>query len=280
MTGGVTQVRAVTTALTMAGQGEQDEQYLLVGHVTKHDAIAGPRTLEHLVDVVLQIRGESKEARHYASYAASTTASAAPTRSAASSCTTTESSASPTRRDCSSTSGPTPVLGHRGDGHAGRQAAADRRGAGADRLGVERHPAARGQRHRLGSRAAMITAVLEKRAQPPVGQNDIYLSTVGGMRLTDPSSDLAVALAIASALHRPPDAHRRRWPSARSVSRAICAGSTGMDRRLAEAARLGFTCAVVPPGVKDAPAGLRGASRPTTSRTALRVLTQDRRTTQ
>ena len=45
----------------------------------------------------------------------------------------------------------------------------------------------------------MITAVLEKRAKLPVGANDIYLSTVGGMRLTDPSSDLAVALAIASA---------------------------------------------------------------------------------
>ena len=45
----------------------------------------------------------------------------------------------------------------------------------------------------------MITAVLEKRARLPVGANDIYLSTVGGMRLTDPSSDLAVALAIASA---------------------------------------------------------------------------------
>ena len=49
------------------------------------------------------------------------------------------------------------------------------------------------------ARAAMIAAVLEKRAHLQVAQCDIYLSTVGGMRLTDPSSDLAVALAIASA---------------------------------------------------------------------------------
>ena len=67
------------------------------------------------------------------------------------------------------------------------------------------------------SRAAMITAVLEKRAKLPVGTNDIYLSTVGGMRLTDPSSDLAVALAIASSLHGPADArHRRRDRRSRS----------------------------------------------------------------
>ena len=45
------------------------------------------------------------------------------------------------------------------------------------------------------SRAAMTAAVLETRAGIALGQRDIYLSTVGGMRLTDPSSDLAVALA-------------------------------------------------------------------------------------
>ena len=63
------------------------------------------------------------------------------------------------------------------------------------------------------SRAAMITAVLEKRASCPSAVNDIYLSTVGGMRLTDPSSDLAVALAIASAytdLPMPDDGGRHR----------------------------------------------------------------------
>lgn len=50
----------------------------------------------------------------------------------------------------------------------------------------------------------MITAVLEKHGKLPVAVNDIYLSTVGGMRLTDPSSDLAVAIALASALSELP----------------------------------------------------------------------------
>ncbi|MDT5241615.1 MAG: hypothetical protein QOD97_3813, partial [Mycobacterium sp.] len=106
------------------------------------------------------------------------------------------------------------------------------------------------------ARAAMITAVLEKRANLSVGMHDIYLSTVGGMRLTDPSSDLAVALAIASA-----HADLPMPATAVAIGEVGLAGDlrrvTGMDRRLAEAARLGFTCAVVPPGVPSGPAGLK-----------------------
>ena len=102
----------------------------------------------------------------------------------------------------------------------------------------------------------MITAVLEKRARLPVGTNDIYLSTVGGMRLTDPSSDLAVALAIASAYTDLP-----LPATAIAIGEVGLAGDlrrvTGMERRLAEAARLGFTTAVVPPGVESPPRGLR-----------------------
>jgi len=106
------------------------------------------------------------------------------------------------------------------------------------------------------SRAAMILAVLEKRAKLPLGKCDVYLSTVGGMRLTDPSSDLAVATAIASAARDVP------MPAdVVFIGEVGLAGDirrvTGMDRRLAEAARLGFKSAMVPPGVKDAPPGLR-----------------------
>ena len=57
VTGGVTQVRAVTTALTMAAK-TSGVAMLLVGHVTKDGAIAGPRSLEHLVDVVLHFEGD------------------------------------------------------------------------------------------------------------------------------------------------------------------------------------------------------------------------------
>ena len=102
----------------------------------------------------------------------------------------------------------------------------------------------------------MITAVLEKRARLPVGANDIYLSTVGGMRLTDSSSDLAVALAIASAF-----TDLALPTTAIAIGEVGLAGDlrrvTGMDKRLSEAARLGFTYAVVPSGVSGAPRGLQ-----------------------
>ena len=78
---------------------------LLVGHVTKDGAIAGPRLLEHLVDVVLQLRGRPAR-RACGSSAASRTATGRRTRSAASSCTTRASRASPTRPACSSPGAP------------------------------------------------------------------------------------------------------------------------------------------------------------------------------
>jgi len=102
----------------------------------------------------------------------------------------------------------------------------------------------------------MITAVIHERAKVPLGLLDIYLSTVGGMRLTDPSSDLAVAAAMASAATGCP------LPADTVVFGEIgLAGDlrrvTGMDRRLAEAARLGFGVAVVPVGCGAPPPGLR-----------------------
>src|SRR6201997_5435150 len=93
----------------------------------------------------------------------------------------------------------------------------------------------------------MITAVLEKHARLNVGVNDIYLSTVGGMRLTDPSSDLAVAVALASAYADLP-----LPTTAVMIGEVGLAGDlrrvNGMDRRLAEAARQGFTIALIPDG--------------------------------
>jgi DNA repair protein RadA/Sms len=98
-----------------------------------------------------------------------------------------------------------------------------------------------------GSRVAMILAVLDKRADVPVRQADCYVSTVGGVRVSEPASDLAIALAIASSV------------SDRALPRGMVAmgevglageirAVTGIPRRLAEAARLGFAKAVVPAG--------------------------------
>jgi DNA repair protein RadA/Sms len=112
------------------------------------------------------------------------------------------------------------------------------------------------------SRAAMITAVLDKHAKLPLAANDIYLSTVGGMRLTDPSSDLAVAIALASALAELP-----MPTTAVMIGEVGLAGDLrrvgGMDRRLAEAARQGFNIALIPPGCDTIPRGMRALTAPT-----------------
>jgi DNA repair protein RadA/Sms len=106
------------------------------------------------------------------------------------------------------------------------------------------------------SRAAMIGAVLATRAGlDRLPRLDVYLSTVGGMRLTDPSSDLAVAVAMASAYRDLP------LPTTAVVIGEVgLAGDLrrvgGMDRRLAEAARLGFTTALIPHGVQTIPEGM------------------------
>jgi DNA repair protein RadA/Sms len=92
------------------------------------------------------------------------------------------------------------------------------------------------------------------------------------MRLTDPSSDLAVALAIASAYADLP-----LPTTAIAIGEVGLAGDlrrvSGMERRLAEAARLGFTCAVVPPGVKTVPIGLRAIAADNIT-AAMKVLTE------
>ena len=251
--GGVTQVRAVTTALTAAAKSS-GVAMVLVGHVTKDGAIAGPRSLEHLVDVVLHFEGDRNTAIRMV-------------------------------RGIKNRFGAADEVGCFLLQDKGIQCVADPSG-----LFLDERPAPvpgtavtvtlDGKRPLIGevqtllvkpanpagprratvsgidyARVSMINAVLENRAGVPVGAMDIFLSTVGGMRLTDPSSDLAVAVAVASAFTG------RALPATMVVIGEVgLAGDlrrvTGMDRRLAEAARLGFTTALVPAGCGPAPKGL------------------------
>ncbi|MGJ6121861.1 DNA repair protein RadA [Mycolicibacterium sp. Y3] len=255
VTGGVTQVRAVTTALTSYAKsaGPDGLSLLLVGHVTKDGAIAGPRSLEHLVDVVLHFEGDRASALRMVRgvknrFGASDEVGCFLLRDNGIECVADPSGLFRDQRPApvSGTAvtvtldGKRPLLGE-------VQALIGNAAQGTARRAVSGIDAAR---------AAMITAVLEKRAGLRLGGNDIYLSTVGGMRLTDPSSDLAVALAIASAQTDLPVP-----ATVVAIGEVGLAGDlrrvSGMERRLAEAARLGFRHAVVPPGVTDVPTGLR-----------------------
>ncbi|MCB0925028.1 MAG: DNA repair protein RadA [Mycobacterium sp.] len=253
VTGGVTQVRAVTSALTSAAKSS-GVAMILVGHVTKDGAIAGPRSLEHLVDVVLHFEGDRNT----------------PIRMV---------------RGVKNRFGAADEVGCFVLNEHGIEGVSDPSGLFLEQRaqpvpGTAVTVTLDGKRPLIGeiqalltspptdntprrtvvsgidpSRVAMITAVIHKRAGIPVSMLDIYLSTVGGMRLTDPSSDLAVAAAMASAVTGLP------LPAGVVVFGEIgLAGDlrrvSGMNQRLAEAARLGFTVAVVPTGCSAPPEGL------------------------
>jgi DNA repair protein RadA/Sms len=106
------------------------------------------------------------------------------------------------------------------------------------------------------SRVSMVLAVLDRRVGVSLAGQDTYAATVGGVRLSEPCADLAVALAVASAhIDRPLRA------GLVVIGEVGLAGEVrkvaGVGRRLAEAARLGFTHAIVPSGCEDAaPAGM------------------------
>jgi DNA repair protein RadA/Sms len=105
-------------------------------------------------------------------------------------------------------------------------------------------------------RLALLLAVLERRVGLSFAGADVYASAVGGVRVNEPGADLAIALALASAL-----------TGVALRPTLVACGEVGLggelrqvahtQRRLAEAARLGFDEAIVPSSAPDAPAGLR-----------------------
>ena len=239
--GGVTQVKEVAAALVRQAK-TRGMATVLVGHVTKDGSIAGPRVLEHLVDVVLHFEGERATRLRMV-------------------------------RAVKNRFGPVDEVGCFDLAGDGIRAVTDPSG-----LFLSRHHEAvpgtcvavtlEGRRPLLAevqalvtpataerprrttsgvdsSRTAMVLAVLEARARLRVSACDVFVSTVGGARVTEPAGDLAIALAVASAtqgLVVPPE--------------VVAIGEVGLagelrrvpevDRRLAEARRLGFRYAVVP----------------------------------
>jgi DNA repair protein RadA/Sms len=266
--GGVTQVRAVTSALTAAAKSS-GVAMVLVGHVTKDGAIAGPRSLEHLVDVVLHFEGDRNTAIRMVRgvknrFGAADEVGCFLLQDNGIQCISDPSGLFLDER-------PEPV-----PGTAVTVTLDGKRpliGEIQALLAKPANPAAPRRAVVSGidqSRVAMINAVLDNRAGVPIGAMDVFLSTVGGMRLTDPSCDLAVAMALASAFIG------SALPATVVVIGEVgLAGDlrrvTGMDRRLAEAARLGFTTALVPAGSGQPPKGLRTLEAATIGQ-ALRML--------
>jgi len=258
--GGVTQVREVAAAVIGLAKSEGIAT-LLVGHVTKDGTVAGPRVLEHLVDVVLQFEGD--RTRFFR-----------------------------TLRAAKNRFGSTNELGvfeMTGAGLAGvTDPSALFLGEGGPAAGAAVHIAVEGSRcfavevqalvHRTElamprrvavgldrNRLAMIVAVLGRHAHLPLSSNDVFVTIAGGIRIDEPAADLAVALAIASAERDAP-----LPPGVAAIGEISLTGElrtcSQCERRLVEAGRAGFARVVVPAadarrlgGTAAGAADLRGA---------------------
>ncbi len=238
---GVSQVREVTAALIRLAK-QRTMTCVLVGHVTKDGGIAGPRTLEHLVDVVLTFEGD----RH------------ARLRMI---------------RATKNRYGPTDEVGCFELGEGGLVGLPDPSGLfvsdrrdpvpgtcvtvaleGRRPLMAEVQalvvPAAGATARRTTSgmeaaRVAMVLAVLERREAVPLSRLDTYVAPVGGARLVEPACDLAVAVAVAGSARDM--AVPSGWVAFGEVGLAgDLRRGPGARQRVAEAARLGMTDVVVP----------------------------------
>jgi DNA repair protein RadA/Sms len=260
--GSPTQVRECALAL-MRFARESSCAVLLVGHVTKDGAIAGPKVLEHLVDTVLYFEGERLGAHRVLR--------ATKNRFGATDAVCIFSMADGGLRDVRN---PSEVfLGERPAAAPGSVVAATLQGGRPLLVEVQAlvSSAGYGTPRRLVSgldynRTCMIVAVLERRAGMRLGDQDVYASVAGGLRVVEPAADLGIALAIASAF--------RNRPAGDDV---VCFGEIGLageirtvggaDRRLGEAAKLGFRRAIVPAtgGDRRTAGGLTCITTPTLS---------------
>ncbi len=241
--GGIAQVREVTNALVRTAK-RRDMAVLIIGHVTKDGAIAGPRTLEHLVDVVLSFEGE----RHGGLRMVRATKNRFGPADEVGCFEMTEDGIRevPDPSGLFVTASETPA-----SGTCTTVTLDGRRPLVVEvQALVAPSPLTNPRRVATGLDTARLTltlAVLQRRSRLKLHQRDVYASTVGGVRVTDPSADLATALAVASAA--------RDWqPPGRLVALGEVGLSgdlrpvAGLRRRLAEAARLGLTRAIVPAG--------------------------------
>src|SRR6188768_3506520 len=245
--GGVTQVKEVAAALIRVAK-TRNITTIIVGHVTKDGSIAGPRVLEHVVDVVLHFEGDSNSRFRMV-------------------------------RALKNRFGPVDEVGCFDLGPDGITAVTDptglfvenhhnpvpgtcvavtmegRRPMLAEVQALVTHSASERPRRTTSgldtSRVAMVMAVLHQHCGIRLQTMDVFASTVGGAKVVEPASDLAVAVALASASCGV--AAPRGMVAMGEIGLAgELRRARDLPQRLAEAARLGFQLAVVPtePGRK------------------------------
>ena len=252
--GGVTQVREVAGALIRICK-DRDITLLLVGHVTKDGSIAGPRLLEHIVDVVLQFEGERHSRLRLIRAIKNRFGASDEVGCFDLSDSGIESVLDPTGLFTSRHAEPVPGTCVTVTLEGRRPLLAEIQALVSQGRENDFGNARRVVSGLDSARTSMTLAVLELRAGVRVGGRDVYAATVGGMKMSEPAADLALALAVASAakgLALPSDLIAIGEVGLAGEIRKV----SGVDRRLQEAFRLGFKRALVPTGSETKIAGM------------------------
>ena len=240
--GSVAQVREAAGRLLRVAK-EQDVATILVGHVTKDGAVAGPRVLEHLVDCVLQFEGDRYHAHRVLRAVKNRFGS------------TNELGVFEMMREgLVGVPDPSEVFGKTQAGEVGAAVACALEGTRPILLEIQSlvAPTDLAMPRRVATgvdprRLAMVVAVCSRHAGLALGAADVFVNVAGGLRIDEPGADLAIALAIASAARNVP-----------VRDGAVAFGEIGLtgrlrpaaqpERRLEECAKLGVRLAIAPTG--------------------------------
>lgn len=239
--GTVSQVRASAQELIRAAKNSQ-VALLIVGHVTKDGAIAGPRVLEHMVDAVLYFEGD--KSHHFRVL-----------RSVKNRFGATDEIGVFEMVEAGLTEVPNPselFLADRREDVTGAVVFAGIEGTRPVLVEIEALVApsslATPRRNVVGwdsSRLAMLTAVLEARCGVPLSGRDIFLNVAGGLKIFEPAADLAVAAALISSVTGRPAPQRTVFFGEVALSAELRQVAKA-EARLKESAKLGFDNAVMP----------------------------------
>lgn len=242
--GSVTQVREMT-GLLLGFAKRTGVPTFLVGHVTKDGSIAGPRVLEHMVDTVLYFEGDRSHAYRILRAHKNRFGSVA------------EIGVFEMRKEgLVEVPDPSAIfLAERPEGAPGSTVAASVSGSRPVLVEIQAlvsQSASGGSARRTaigidGTRLALLAAVLEKRVGVTLWDQDVFVNVAGGLHLDEPAADLPVAVSLMSSLQGVPVD-----PAVVVLGEVGLAGEvravSQIELRLAEAAKMGFTVAVVPEG--------------------------------
>ncbi len=239
--GSISNVKEVAMSFIAKAKSE-DISVILVGHVNKEGGIAGPKVLEHMVDAVLNFEGDKRQSYRII-------------RANKNRYGSTNEIGVFEMTDIGLREVPNPsemLLADRPVNSSGNCAVCTIEGTRPLVAEIQAlvtptaFPSPRRTANGIDyNRTYLILAVLEKRLGLKFSSHDVYLNVIGGMHIDEPASDLGIALALISSLTDRPVPDDLIAIGELGLS-GECRGAANIEQRVKEAARLGFTTAIVP----------------------------------